>query len=453
MIKRAILVAVAVAAASTIAVAERQHVFLDPKTQLTKWIDQQSHIAQQRIIANIAPFANDPSAMAGAVCASPSRWQPDYYYSWTRDSALTMSEIIKWLPPAIAGNNATYARQLERTIDDYIQFTRHVQQLDSKYGLGEAKYHMDGAAFTRSWCNAQPDGPAARALSLIEYAQYKRSRGRDIAPLVPLIRTDLDYVARVWRENVHCDIWEESRGLHFYTLSMQRRALHQGAQLLGFSEYAEAASRIDSQLPRFWDARRGYVVTTLEQGASGGIQSKTSNLDAQVVLAALHGDTEAAGLGIASREMMATVAALVRRFEPLYSVNRVLATDINGAVVPIGAAIGRYPEDVYDGVGSSRGNPWSLVTSTIAEYHYRLALLYVEASEEVASEMAQYLLATGDLYMARVARHTAADGTMSEQWAARTGFGRGAVDLTWSYVAHTSAARARHRLVAALSTF
>ncbi|KAJ1662970.1 Glucoamylase, intracellular sporulation-specific [Coemansia sp. RSA 1646] len=422
----------------------KQHVFHEPKSQLVKWIEQQSHIAQQRILANIAPFANDPTALAGAVCASPSRSNPDYYYSWTRDSALTMSEIIKWLPLT---SNTTYIKQLEHVVEDYIQFTEHVQQMDTQYGLGEAKYHMDGSAFTESWCNAQPDGPAARALSLIEYARYKQATNGDIAYLVPLIKRDLDYVARVWHQNTHCDVWEESRGLHFYTLAMQRRALHQGAQLLDSSDaYIAAASRIALQLPRFWDARRGYVVATLEH--SGGIQSKESQLDAQVLLAALHGDT--LGLGIGSREMLATVGALVSRFEPLYAVNRVRATNINGAVVPIGAAVGRYPEDVYNGAGTSRGNPWSLVTSSVAEYHYRLALLYVGAAGAVQGDMARYLLATGDLYMARVARHTAEDGTMHEQWTAQTGFGRGAVDLTWSYVAHTSAARARAQLVAVL---
>ncbi|KAJ2539226.1 hypothetical protein EV175_006370 [Coemansia sp. RSA 1933] len=444
-------IGVATCLAGGMAAPERQHVFLDPTAQLSQWIERQAQVAQQRIVGNIAPFANDPFALAGAVCASPSRWKPDYYYTWTRDAALTMREIVEWLTTDT--HNTTQARHLEQMVDDYVQFTRHLQQTHTAYGLGEAKFHMDGTAFTGSWCNAQPDGPAARALALVEYARYKQGTNRDAAPLMQLIRTDLDYVARVWHENKHCDIWEESRGLHFYTLAMQRHALQQGAQLLLGSQddvvaatYTEAALSIDMQLQRFWDARKGYIVATLEK--SGGIQSKTSNLDAQVVLAALYGDTEAAGLGIASRHMMATVSALVRRFEPLYTVNRVSATDIGGAVVPIGAAVGRYPEDVYDGVGTSRGNPWSLVTSALAEYHYRLALLYARE----AGDMGRYLLATGDLYMARVARHTAADGTMYEQWTARTGFGCGAVDLTWSYVAHTSAARTRAQLIAALNT-
>src|SRR5438067_683903 len=33
----------------------------------------------------------------------------------------------------------------------------------------------------------------------------------------------------------------------------------------------------------------------------------------------------------------------------------------------------RYPEDVYDGVGTSLGNPWYLATTSMAELFYRAA--------------------------------------------------------------------------------
>ncbi|KAJ2887753.1 Glucoamylase, intracellular sporulation-specific, partial [Coemansia aciculifera] len=178
--------------------------------------------------------------------------------------------------------------------------------------------------------------------------------------------------------------------------------------------------------------------------------------------------------------MVATVLAILRRFEHMYDINRVAMTRINGINVPIGIAAGRYLEDVYNGVGTSHGNPWSLVTSALAEYHYRLALDYanagyfvvgpellallewtapyveqridfverqfIEASRREFRGLLSYLLAAGDLYMARVARHTANDHTMNEQWNSQTGFGRGAVHLTWSYAAHTAAARARSQL-------
>ncbi|KAJ2450268.1 hypothetical protein EV183_004392 [Coemansia sp. RSA 2336] len=432
-------------------------------TGLQQWISAQDKYSQQHILANIAPFASDPHAMAGAVCASPSRKHPDYYYSWTRDSALVMNEVINWVPTA----NSALKRQLEETIEDYIGFTRHVQQLKGlKYGLGEAKFHMDGKPFTGSWCNAQTDGPALRARTLIKYMRILETTGRSEQARVlfyQVILPDLLYVQRVWMDPHNCDIWEESRGMHFYTLLAQQRALEEGAQMaeaMGESwKFAETARQISARLNEFWDHKNGYIVTT--RNHTGGIMTKTSNLDAQVLLAILHHGS-ASQLG--SQEMLATVSQLIRAFDRLYGVNQVQQAQINGRWVQLGAAMGRYPEDVYNGDGTSRGNPWSLITSSMAEYHYRLAYELLKAAKnERISEfagmvewqhawgLAEYLLAVGDRFMARVWLHTDNDHKMYEQWDRHTGFGRGAVHLTWSYTAHLAASRARHLLLDTLS--
>ncbi|KAJ2579201.1 hypothetical protein GGH95_003226, partial [Coemansia sp. RSA 1836] len=278
----------------------RQHLFHSQSSafeSLSTWIDEQSQYAQARILSNIAPFANDASAMAGAVCASPSRTRPDYYYAWTRDSALVMNEILSWLihETQDEGNSDNW-RQWNIALDNYVEFTKHVQSLAPRlaYGLGEAKFHMDGSAFTKSWCNAQTDGPAIRALTLIRLAEHRKKHGSD-GNLIDVIRVDLDYVSRVWSQNTHCDIWEESRGLHFYTAMAQHRALRAGAALLmqrlGDNEasrrYQNIADQIESQLlPRFWNQTSNILDTTIEW--SGGLSSKTSNLDTQVLLASLH---------------------------------------------------------------------------------------------------------------------------------------------------------------------
>ncbi|ORX71775.1 Six-hairpin glycosidase [Linderina pennispora] len=251
---------------------------------LQSWISSQTQFSKRRILSNIAPFADDPSALPGAVCASPSRHHPDYYYAWTRDSALVMNEMFSWL-------------LLNQTMGD-------TSLPGLRYGLGEAKFHMDGSAFTGSWCNAQTDGPAIRAYMLTKYAGYLRDRSQPIDYLYSsqaksVIKTDLEYIAEMWQDTRTCDIWEETRGAHFYT-----RMAH-----------------------------------------------KQSNLDTQVLLAALHfGNTD----------------SKYSAFESLYPINSVVSTDISGISVPIGVAIGRYPEDVYNGDGTSMGNPWSLATSAMA---------------------------------------------------------------------------------------
>ncbi|KAJ2817245.1 hypothetical protein FBU31_006292 [Coemansia sp. 'formosensis'] len=461
--------------------AATQHYFYPSYDPLGAWIHEQSRYARSRILANIAPFADDPHTMPGAVCASPSRARPDYYYAWTRDSALVMNEILSW-----PDDNNT-----DIVLDHYVAFTRHVQALHSTYGLGEAKYHMNGSVFTGSWCNAQTDGPAIRALALIRLAERRLPHqsidylfGSWGAP----IRVDLDYVAGVWWQNGYCDIWEESRGLHFYTALAQHHALKAGAKIahrVGDKEagerYARVAADIEVMLrDKFTTITRPHLPTTIEW--SGGLPTKHSNLDTQVLLASLHFAKEGA-FSVNSSEMLSTVLAILRRFESLYDINHVTNTEIHGISVPLGVAAGRYPEDVYDGVGTSRGNPWSLVTSALAEYHYRLALAYAQTEHVAVSPeltallewtapylqsggefnatllysrdgyqgLLSYLLKAGDLYMARVAKHTDRDHTMYEQWNRYTGYGQGAKHLTWSYAAHMSAARARSELISTIN--
>ncbi|KAJ2314519.1 hypothetical protein IWW51_000121 [Coemansia sp. RSA 2702] len=412
---------------------------------LEAWMQQQDEFAQHQILRNIAPILDDPSAMRGAVCASPSRAHPNYYYAWTRDSALVMNELVEWL--SANPSNGTFVDEIERHLDDYIAFTRHVQSLPKlAYGLGEAKFHMDGSRFRGSWCNPQTDGPAIRARTVMRYLAHTNDAQRTRRVFDQVVAADLDYVVDMWRHTGGCDIWEEARGRHFYTLLAQHRALLEGAEMahnlgetLRAQRYARTAQQIHAHFDEFWDSERGYIVAT--RNATGGIKSKRSNLDAQVLLAVLHhGDARL----LSSSKVVATVAELVRVFGALYEVNRVQRTRIHGWWVPLGAAAGRYPEDVYNGDGTSRGNPWSLVTSALAEYHYRLARELAAVGD--TGGLAEYLLGVGDRYMARVCRHTDGDHTMYEQWSRRTGFGRGAVHLTWSYAAHMSATRARRVL-------
>jgi len=76
--------------------------------------------------------------------------------------------------------------------------------------------------------------------------------------------------------------------------------------------------------------------------------------------------------------ILSTLNSLVNTFQPMYPIND----------QSFGIGIGRYPEDIYDGVGTSRGNPWShpfmmihelivyrfLCTSAAAEIVYLTAL-------------------------------------------------------------------------------
>jgi glucoamylase len=52
-------------------------------------------IAKTGVLANIGPSGSKSSgAFPGIVIASPSTSNPDYLYTWTRDSSLTLKALI-----------------------------------------------------------------------------------------------------------------------------------------------------------------------------------------------------------------------------------------------------------------------------------------------------------------------------------------------------------------------
>lgn len=92
-----------------------------------------------------------PGVASGAVLASPSKNNPDYWYTWTRDSALTLKEVIDTFTN---GYNST----LQTEIQNYIGAQAHLQGVSNPSGsfsdgtgLGEPKYEVDLSQFTGSW--------------------------------------------------------------------------------------------------------------------------------------------------------------------------------------------------------------------------------------------------------------------------------------------------------------
>lgn len=55
------------------------------------WIARQEEVSWQALLRNINPAG----AIKGFVAASPSTSDPDYFYSWTRDSALVMRVVAQ----------------------------------------------------------------------------------------------------------------------------------------------------------------------------------------------------------------------------------------------------------------------------------------------------------------------------------------------------------------------
>lgn len=170
---------------------------------LDSWLATESSVALQGVLNNIGASGSKVSgAKSGIVVASPSKSNPDYFYTWTRDAALTVKALVDQF---IAGE----ATSLEGTIQDYINSQTIVQTINNPSGglcsggLGEPKFNVDETAFTGAWGRPQRDGPALRATAMIAYAKYLLSKG-DTASVTniiwPIIQNDISYVTQYWNQ-------------------------------------------------------------------------------------------------------------------------------------------------------------------------------------------------------------------------------------------------------------
>ncbi len=431
----------------------------------------------------------------GAIIASPSRHEPDYYYHWTRDAALTMDAML--LPVRNGSSPKVTAEYAARAIK-YLDFSLQTQRQESLSGsveslrnLGEPKYYVDGRPFDGPWGRPQADGPALRALTVLrllelakenrDFAQGLGSSGVTLAQEV--VRRDLQYVLLRWRD-ASFDLWEEVQGSHFYTRLAQYQALIAGAKYFTekkdqniAAKFQREVAAVKADLERFWSEDRGYILTTLDR--SGGLDYKTSNLDSSVILAALHAaevqENKLDIYGPLDDRILATAQELKTAFNRIYPVNNIRQS--KGSSVFLEPGIGRYPEDRYDGVGSSEGHPWFLATMALSELHYRVAqqldakgsLVITQRNyaffrdvspslfspgqktRTVSKKDSQWqalitdLIRAGDGYAERVRFHSGDDGALSEQFNRYSGFMRGARDLTWSYASVATAWHARKK--------
>jgi glucoamylase len=381
-------------------------------------------------------FRSDISA--GVVIASPSTNNPNYFYHWVRDAGLTMMEITALydlpLQPQVKSD-------LERQIKLWIQFEIQNQNIaNATSTLGEPIFTVRGVIYPYPWGRPQNDGPAIRALAMMNYAYTLMRDNRTFEasqlyraeiPANTPIKRDLEYVAHHWHEQGF-DLWEEVKGLHFFSRMAQQAALLKGAKLAeklndpgAAAFYRATAADIRRAINDHVNYSLGYVVPTLNQ--TDGWRHKTSQLDVSILLASLYFTTEDDFFAPNNPWIKVTADKLEESFKRIYPIN-------NGNS-SLGVAIGRYPEDVYNGNGSGEGNPWFLATAAYAELNCYLAASALNQRD--ADTHNQKAIS----YFDRIIFHTAPDGHMSEQLNRYTGFNQGAVDLTWSYVSYIRAYR------------
>jgi glucoamylase len=263
------------------------------------------------------------------------------------------------------------------------------------------------------------------------------------------IPTDLDFVATIWNAQT-CDLWEEIRSDDlFWNRMMQRAAMHQGtafAKKMGDSaraaKYAQVAQQIDSSIMQHFNGNFVY-------------EDQSRQKDSAVIEAFNKGYLNDGVFGPLSVEVAKTVQTLNTLFCTSYKINQ----NDTQAGVP-GILYGRYEGDTYDG-----GNPWVLLSASLAELLYRAAADLLsgakptddafalwndisgeESSNRDAKVLGTALLGAGDGVMTRIRHHIGDQMHMNEQIDRNTGALTSAKDLTWNYANILSAMLARSRV-------
>jgi len=383
---------------------------------------------------------------SGAIIASPSRQAPDYYYDWVRDSAIAMGLISQRF-------QASRGDEDKQRLTRYVDWVERTQNAMAPHGvdiLGEPKFHLSGAVYSGAWGRPQNDGPALRAMALIRFAKTLLDDGDNHyvathlyqANLDPssmgAIKKDLEYTAHHWQEE-NFDLWEEVYGHHFFTALLQRRALIDGAALAerlsdgtAAAFYRKQAQVIELRLRQHFNPDNGLIEASLSPHPG---PQKWKELDTAVVLAVLLDKGEDRFIALDNPYLKNTVDALKTNFATEYPINY----SKKGAVL-----FGRYPGDTYDGYHTDgQGNPWFILTATIAEYYYRLATQTFSKKGE--TPLFLDMVQKGDAYLQLVKEHSP-ELQMKEQINWKTGIQQGAESLTWSYTAVLSAIEAKQSL-------
>ena len=436
--------------------------------------------AHARMFLNVNPdISGDANGTVVAARSGPSYTQkdPDYEYNWVRDSSLTMDIVQKLYTSA--SNPKAKAQYLQILFEYATARATEQNDPDLQTGLGEPKFYLNNTIFSLPWGRPQNDGPATSAITLMEFAKAYLSQGGSLQSVKQKIydsmanstnaplQKDLLFIASNW-SSPSFDLWEEVEADHFYTRMVQRRALVMGtafAKLMGDRKTAATLSAqisaISADMNQFWDPNRQILLYAY----SGVLNNKTSYLDTAIMLGIQHGYANDSFYSYTNDRVLSTAVRIATSFIDIYPI-------INKTQQ---LAIGRYPEDVFNGYKNkpNGGNPWFLCTATFAQFMYSVSAAFsaagsisisntnldffnyftpgadVKVSETYEAGSQQFgmiidsLNGWGDAFMGTIKYFVPSSGHLTEEIDRDTGAVQGAADLTWSYASVLSAALAR----------
>jgi glucoamylase len=437
---------------------------------LEHWIERQYLHSASALMRSVSPvgtvksrpgFAQTVRPRRGSIVASPVLGaydpEPDYYFHWFRDAAVVveaMRELFEDTGEAqylahfadfvsfslslqdLDGRRLAETPWRRAVAVDFKQFLRSEEELSRAHGealSGETRVNADGTLDISKWPRPQNDGPPMRAIALLHWQASARF-GQELAAAVEaLLRADLRYTQRHWREACF-DIWEEEKGLHYYTLRASAAALDAGAEWLERSQENAEAAVYRNDARAILKGLDGYWREDLQFLKSRVLEANAptrKELDIAVIFAAIHAGANAPTHSARDARTHATLAKLEALFDAEYAINR-------SRGVGRGPAMGRYAGDVY-----YSGGAYYFSTLAAAELCFRAA---------PHSSSRNALIARGDAYLETVRAFTPANGDLSEQFDQRTGAQRSAQQLAWSYAAFITCTRTRKIALAGLTS-
>lgn len=460
------------------------------KTTLQSWVNDEYNVAWNNLLRNMgnSSTCNDDDLYPGVIVASPSKVQPDYYYQWTRDSALTIRTLIHYLQDFIDSPDERF-NEYQWLIEQYIWNNYKLQRLQTMSGdftsgntLGEPKFMVDNTPFNEKWGRPQNDGPPLRVSSILSFMKlnltYKTGLN-DSFIFNEIIKPDLGFVANNW-EKESFDLWEEIQSLHFFTSLVQLKGLFDGIQYIKSNSLDLEDEFLDHLQSSYDNLKKFIEFYYVNSNANYVIETPNlfphtrSGLDAAVLLGSIHShDMNDLDVNIPfdidNNYILNHLTYLTRDMKSRYPINH----NLNQAV-----GLGRYPEDVYDGYGTSEGNPWFISTATAAEMLCKLVykmisdkqdLVVTRANKEffnmvlpiddsdgffiikykskVFDELVDSLIKLSDSFLVVIKDHVDLRGGISEQFNKYHGFMEGARDLTWSYSSLLNALRWREKII------
>jgi len=293
----------------------------------------------------------------GIIVASPSKENPDYYYHWTRDAALTILLFIRLL------NNEeyfSYYNILRSYIQSYINNEISITKKINFEDYGEPKFYVNREKYDKNWGRPQNDGPAIRSYVLVEYAFHLINKNETelLKPIFNyyrngLIDNDLEFLLNYSVNKTSFDLWEEINGYHYFTTFFQLKALENIERLISHFDNKDfrlkkiAISKLEYSaiLNKFYDKQNKIIKSSFD------VINENNNIreyfDSSIFLAQIYCSENPICIYTIN-----TLIEFIKKNIKKYNPDKY-------KFIPIG----RYYEDDY-----YSGNPWFLTTISIAHY-------------------------------------------------------------------------------------